>query len=156
MYHVVLRFQSQQLGLAGQWKSVVKSYIDANVLVRYCSKASFGLATDPYLRYSVEILSRSPPLPRSSETLPNSSWPTSLPVKTFSTKPKLSTSPTRSSNSSRVISDNPSVDSQSLFDPRSFETSPESMDDLERVCCLTTSPRFELVSSASDCDFSKC
>lgn len=26
-------FQSQQLGLAGQWKEVVKSYIDANILV---------------------------------------------------------------------------------------------------------------------------
>ena len=27
-------FQSQQLGLAGQWKEVVRSYIDANLLVR--------------------------------------------------------------------------------------------------------------------------
>lgn len=27
-------FQSQQLGLTGQWKAVVKAYIDANLLVR--------------------------------------------------------------------------------------------------------------------------
>lgn len=42
-----LMFQSQQLGLAGQWKAVVKAYIDANKLVRFhMFLSSAGLFAD--------------------------------------------------------------------------------------------------------------
>lgn len=93
-----LMFQSQQLGLTGQWKDVVKSYIDANQLcgdiVKVTPSSKVSLFRDLWDRGLGPGLLM-PLSDRLSETLLSSLPPTSFRSRTSSTRLTSLISPTR-------------------------------------------------------------